>query len=273
MVPGHRQPALEVLRRLQPRPGAGLAGRHPRPRQLHHRPGTTTQQGTYTPVDDVREPAALPLWLAQELDRTGHLPAPHIPAPRPVPPRAQQAVLAAGGRRWERTLAAVLAPVEACGQVAEGAGFSDTLNRAAYTLGGLIAADRLDREVAEQALRQAAAATRPGQELRIEQIIRSGLAAGLDKPARHREAPVTSPGNETLFDPEAVAAQIRAQTNAIPRPAQADTERPPAGHATPTGRLPDTLTDRGNAKLFVRLGRVPKRTSQERGEGLGTAGL
>ncbi|WP_433920665.1 bifunctional DNA primase/polymerase [Streptomyces canus] len=207
----------------------GLAGRHPRPRQLHHRPGTTTQQGTYTPVDDVREPAALPLWLAQELDRTGHLPAPHIPAPRPVPPRAQQAVLAAGGRRWERTLAA-------------------------YTLGRLIAADRLDREVAEQALRQAAAATRPGQELRIEQIIRSGLAAGLDKPARHREAPVTSPGNETLFDPEAVAAQIRAQTNAIPRPAQADTERPPAGHATPTGRLPDTLTDRGNAKLFVRLG-------------------
>ncbi|WP_406182175.1 hypothetical protein [Streptomyces canus] len=84
---------------------------------------------------------------------------------------------------------------------------------------------------------------------------------------------MTSPGNETLFDPEAVAAQIRAQTNAIPRPAQADTERPPAGHATPTGRLPDTLTDRGNAKLFVRLGRVPKRTSQERGEGLGTAGL
>ncbi|WP_413254232.1 bifunctional DNA primase/polymerase [Streptomyces canus] len=197
-------------------------------------PGTTTQQGTYTPVGDVREPAALPLWLAQELDRTGHLPAPHIPAPRPVPPRAQQAVLAAGGRRWERTLAAVLAPVEACGQVAEGAGFSDTLNRAAYTLGGLIAADRLDREVAEQALRQAAA-TRPGQELRIEQIIRSGLAAGLDKPARHREAPVTSPGNETLFDPEAVAAQIRAQTNAIPRPAQADTERPPGRARHPHG--------------------------------------
>ncbi|WSD92687.1 bifunctional DNA primase/polymerase (plasmid) [Streptomyces canus] len=145
-------------------------------------PGTTTQQGTYTPVDNVREPAALPLWLAQELDRTGHLPAPHIPAPRPVPPRAQQAVLAAGGRRWERTLAAVLAPVEACGHVAEGAGFSDTLNRAAYTLGGLIAAGRLDREAAEQALRQAAAAARPDQELRIEQIIRSGLAAGLDKP-------------------------------------------------------------------------------------------
>ncbi|MEU9412333.1 bifunctional DNA primase/polymerase [Streptomyces sp. NPDC048281] len=145
-------------------------------------PGTTTQQGIYTPVDDVLEPVALPLWLAQELDRTGHLPAPHIPAPRPVPPRAQQAVLAAAGDRSERALAAVLAPVEACGQVAEGAGFSDTLNRAAYTLGGLIAAGRLDRQDAEQALRQTAVAARPGQELRIEQIIRSGLTAGLNRP-------------------------------------------------------------------------------------------
>lgn len=145
-------------------------------------PGTTTHHGTYTPVDEVREPAALPLWLAQELDRTNHLPAPTIPAPRPVPPRAQQAVLAAGGGRAEHTLAAVLAPVEACGQVAAGAGFSDILNRAAFTLGGLVGAGRLPQQEAEQALKNAAAAARPGQELRIAQIIRSGLAAGLTKP-------------------------------------------------------------------------------------------
>ncbi|MEU0030808.1 bifunctional DNA primase/polymerase [Streptomyces sp. NPDC006335] len=147
-------------------------------------PGTTTQHGTYTPVGDVREPAALPQWLAQELDRTGHLPAPTIPAPRPVPPRAQQAVLAAGGGRGpaERTLAAILAPVEACGQVPAGAGFSDTLNRAAYTLGGLIAAGRLPHQEAEQALKDTATAARPGQDLRIEQIIRSGLSAGLQRP-------------------------------------------------------------------------------------------
>ncbi|MGW5134151.1 hypothetical protein [Streptomyces sp. NPDC004135] len=89
-------------------------------------PGTTTHHGTFTPVGQAREPAALPLWLAPELDRTGHLPAPSIPAPRPVPPRARQAVLAAGGSRPEarNTLAALLAPVEACGQVAEGSGFS-----------------------------------------------------------------------------------------------------------------------------------------------------
>ncbi|MET9914491.1 bifunctional DNA primase/polymerase [Streptomyces sp. NPDC006476] len=147
-------------------------------------PGTVTRHGTYTPIGKTREPAALPQWLAQELDRTGHLPAPTIPAPRPVPPRAQQAVLAAGGGRnsTEHTLAAVLAPVEVCGQVAEGAGFSDALNRAAYTLGGLIAAGRLSLQEAEQALRVAATAARPGQELRSEQIIRSGLAAGQKKP-------------------------------------------------------------------------------------------
>jgi hypothetical protein len=147
-------------------------------------PGTTTQYGTYTPAGDVREPAALPLWLAQELERTNHLPAPNTPAPRPVPPRARQAVLAAGGGRdrIQHTLATILAPVEACGQVAEGAGFSDTLNRAAYTLGGLIAAGRLPQKEAEQALKETAAAARPGQERRIEQIIRSGLAAGLKRP-------------------------------------------------------------------------------------------
>ncbi|MFJ6686810.1 DNA primase family protein [Streptomyces werraensis] len=74
---------------------------------------------------------------------------------------------------------------------------------------------------------------------------------------------MTSPGNETEalfdFDPEAVAAQIRDQ----PRPAPATTVSLPAqnaaarttggGEATTAGLLPDTLTDRGNAKLFVKL--------------------
>ncbi|WP_435835366.1 bifunctional DNA primase/polymerase [Streptomyces avermitilis] len=147
-------------------------------------PGTTTAAGTYTPVGEVRQPTALPNWLAQELERTGHLPASNIPAPRPVPPRAQQAVLAAGGgrERTGHTLAAVLAPVEVCGQISEGAGFSDALNRAAYTLGGLVAAGRLTEEEARRALLQAAASARPGQERRAELIVRSGMAAGLKRP-------------------------------------------------------------------------------------------
>ncbi|WP_030184241.1 DNA primase family protein [Streptomyces sp. NRRL S-813] len=74
---------------------------------------------------------------------------------------------------------------------------------------------------------------------------------------------MTSPGNETEtlfdFDPASVAAQIRAQgrpagTSAtVPLPAQADASRASAGQATAAGLLPDTLTDRGNAKLFVKL--------------------
>ncbi|MFQ3560415.1 phage/plasmid primase, P4 family [Streptomyces gramineus] len=67
---------------------------------------------------------------------------------------------------------------------------------------------------------------------------------------------MTSPRSEALFefDPEAVAAQIRAQgTTAVPRPAQAGSDRVPAGAAAADGLLPDTLTDRGNAKLFVKL--------------------
>jgi putative DNA primase/helicase len=64
---------------------------------------------------------------------------------------------------------------------------------------------------------------------------------------------VTSPKPDALFDfdPEAVAAQILAQ-GPVPVPAQAASDRP-TGEATAAGLLPDTLTDRGNAKLFVRL--------------------
>ncbi|MEU2282512.1 bifunctional DNA primase/polymerase [Streptomyces sp. NPDC013178] len=153
-------------------------------------PGTSTRNGRYTPVDEVRTPAPLPLWLAQELQRTGHLPAPEVPAPRPVPPRARQAVLRAAGASGptvRNLLAAVLAPVEACGAVPEGAGFSDALNRAAYTLGGLVAAGRLAEQESVEALRAAACTARPGQDRRAEQIIRSGLSAGLKRPLQPGE--------------------------------------------------------------------------------------
>ncbi|MET7694924.1 phage/plasmid primase, P4 family [Streptomyces sp. NPDC005483] len=65
---------------------------------------------------------------------------------------------------------------------------------------------------------------------------------------------MTSPGIEPLFefDPQAVADQIRAQNPPVPLPAQAAAERSHRD-ATAHGLLPDTLTDRGNAKLFVKL--------------------
>ncbi|MEF9915603.1 bifunctional DNA primase/polymerase [Streptomyces sp. P5-A9] len=146
-------------------------------------PGTSTTHGMYNLIGEMREPADLPSWLSQELKPTAHLPAPTVLASRSVPPRAQPAVLATGGvcGHTQQMLASVLAPVEACGPVFEGAGFSDALNRAAYALGGLVAAAYLKQDDAERALTESAAAARPGQERRAEQVIRSGLAAGIKR--------------------------------------------------------------------------------------------
>ncbi|MFE5595099.1 bifunctional DNA primase/polymerase [Streptomyces sp. NPDC056549] len=147
-------------------------------------PGTTTEAGLYLPVGAVRTPAPLPGWLAQELQRTHHLPAAHVPAPRPVPGRARQAVSAArgGGNPILATLTRVLTEVSDCAGVTEGAGFSEKLNRAAYTLGGLVAAHHLTAQAAEDALKEAAQHARPGQDRRAEAIIRSGMTAGARRP-------------------------------------------------------------------------------------------
>ncbi|MGW2232205.1 DNA primase family protein [Streptomyces formicae] len=62
------------------------------------------------------------------------------------------------------------------------------------------------------------------------------------------------PGVLFDFDPQAVAAQISAQNTAAPLPAQVTAPTPSTvGGATAAGLLPDTLTDRGNAKLFVKV--------------------
>ncbi|WP_437079612.1 bifunctional DNA primase/polymerase [Streptomyces sp. enrichment culture] len=148
-------------------------------------PGTVTEAGPYAPVGTVREVAPLPVWLARELDRTGHLPPAAGAAPRSVPPRARQAVLAAGGGgrgAAHRALARVLAEVAACAAVPEGAAFSEKLNRAAYTAGGLVAAGRLGSAEAERLLRQVAEQARPGQERRYGAVIRGGLDAGRRRP-------------------------------------------------------------------------------------------
>jgi hypothetical protein len=147
-------------------------------------PGTRTRAGEYFPVDGVREPAPLPDWVAAELRRTGHLTADQAPARSVVPPRARAAVLAAGGGRETaaRVLTGLLAEVAACGAVAEGAGFSERLNRAAYTAGGLVAAGVLAQVEAERVLAEVADHARPGQRRRCQAIIRGGLRAGARRP-------------------------------------------------------------------------------------------
>ncbi|MER7960250.1 bifunctional DNA primase/polymerase [Streptomyces sp. NPDC096030] len=147
-------------------------------------PGTITESGVYTPVGAVRTPAPLPTWLAQELQRTHHLPAAHVPAPRPVPSRARQAVLAARGAASPAVaaLTTVLAEVAECARATENTGFSEKLNRAAYTAGGLVASGHLSAQDAEAALMETARHARPGQERRAALIISSGMTAGGRRP-------------------------------------------------------------------------------------------
>ncbi|WP_435053434.1 bifunctional DNA primase/polymerase [Kitasatospora phosalacinea] len=152
-------------------------------------PGTTTTAGTYTPIGQTRTPAPLPTWLAAELLRTHHTdpPAPATAAPQGPPPRARQAIAAAGGRSPAHSmLAGLLDDVAACSTAAEGTGFSEKLNRAAFTAGGLVAGGYLTEDQAEDLLRQAAATARPHQHRRSETIIRAGLAAGTRSPLHPR---------------------------------------------------------------------------------------
>lgn len=79
-------------------------------------------------------------------------------------------------------LAGVLAEVAACASVPEGAAFSEKLNRAAYTAGGLVAAGHLEETEAENVLKEVAEQARPGQDRRSALIIRSGLNAGARRP-------------------------------------------------------------------------------------------
>ncbi|WP_329460816.1 bifunctional DNA primase/polymerase [Streptomyces sp. NBC_01497] len=150
-------------------------------------PGTRTDAGRYVPVSDVLKPAELPNWLADELDRTHHSPTAPSAREASLPPRAQLAVAAARGEGSKgalRLMGNTLAEVSLCGSQSEGAGFSEKLNRAAYTAGGLVGAGLLSEAEARSTLLHTALSARPGQEARASSIIRSGLAAGMRAPFR-----------------------------------------------------------------------------------------
>ncbi|WP_438306783.1 bifunctional DNA primase/polymerase (plasmid) [Streptomyces sp. HUAS TT11] len=143
-------------------------------------PGTRTKDGTYRAEGPVRLPAPLPDWLREELARTGHVIAPKRPAP-PAPARRQRQ-----GR--PQTAARVLAPllqhVAQCAAAPEGTAFTEKLNRAAYTAGGLVAAGHLDQEAAREHLLLAAHTARPWQSTRNERVIDDALRAGAARPFR-----------------------------------------------------------------------------------------
>ncbi|MER5615912.1 bifunctional DNA primase/polymerase [Streptomyces sp. NPDC002215] len=148
-------------------------------------PGTCSQAGEYRALGDVRLPARLPDWLAGALERTGHL---LRSAPRPraaaVPNLARQAAAPQAESAWASAVAATaLAQVAECERLPEGSGWSSKLNKAAFTMGGLVAAGLVSSDAdARRALVDAAVQARPQREQEAHRIIQSGLIAGQRRP-------------------------------------------------------------------------------------------
>ncbi|MFE6848777.1 bifunctional DNA primase/polymerase [Streptomyces sp. NPDC057686] len=150
-------------------------------------PGTRVASGVYAPVGRCRHPALLPGWLAGALERTGHLIAARPLGQRrfQVPNRAR--MLTASCRPasgWARKVTATcLSDVASCASLKEGSGWHAKVNRAAFTLGGLVAAGFItSHSDAEALLLEAALHARPQRERQALSIIRSGLIAGQRQP-------------------------------------------------------------------------------------------
>ncbi|WP_434744816.1 bifunctional DNA primase/polymerase [Streptomyces sp. A-14] len=142
-------------------------------------PATTTTAGSYQPLGATRIPAPLPRWLAAELVRTHHVRA-AIPRPAASHRRRHSA------KGAERLLTPLLDEVSACAATPQGASFTEKLNRAAYTAGGLVQGGHLPEEEAHTLLLEAARAARPAQESRNLTIIETALSAGAQRPLHPR---------------------------------------------------------------------------------------
>ncbi|QDQ13126.1 bifunctional DNA primase/polymerase [Streptomyces spectabilis] len=135
-------------------------------------PGTVTRAGAYIALGDCRAVAELPVWLARDLDRTGHRVRPERPRVT-LPWRSR-------GMGGGYVAAAVEAELRSVAEAQPGTR-NDTLNRAAYALGTLCGAGRLDRAQVADVLAEAARhAGLPERE--AETAIRSGLVAGERRP-------------------------------------------------------------------------------------------
>ncbi|MDI3423955.1 bifunctional DNA primase/polymerase [Streptomyces luteolus] len=141
-------------------------------------PGTVTRAGTYTALGECRAVAELPVWLARDLDRTGHRVRPERPRMAlPWRSRSLGSGYIAGAIRGELRAVAEAQPGTRNG----------TLNRSAFNLGTLLAPGNLDRNrVADALLDAARHAGLPDRE--AEAAIRSGLAAGERQPRALRGA-------------------------------------------------------------------------------------
>jgi len=156
-------------------------------------PGTRTSQGVYRAEGTTRHPAVLPEWLRGELRRTGHVIEPQASAAlaRPEGPAAVRP----SARRSRRSATAhqvidpLIAAVAECAAASEGTGFSEKLNRAAYTAGGLVGAGHLDHAAIRDRLVRVAHYARPWQQSRNEKIVDDALAVGSVRPLHLKGRP------------------------------------------------------------------------------------
>ena len=118
-------------------------------------------------------PARAPGWLLALLDRSrpsDHRPAREVPRP-PLP---------SGGRAGHYAAAAMRDELAGLAAAVEGAR-NATLNRAAFSLGQLVAAGLLDHDHVTSELERVATGLGLGQR-EIQRTVASGLGAGLDEP-------------------------------------------------------------------------------------------
>ncbi|WP_308426611.1 hypothetical protein [Streptomyces fuscichromogenes] len=89
----------------------------------------------------------------------------------------------------EQLIDPLIVVVAQCAAVAEGAGFSEKLNRAAYTAGGLVGAGHLDHTTIRNRLVRVAHYARPWQQARNEKIVDDALAVGSVRPLHLKGRP------------------------------------------------------------------------------------
>ncbi|MEU7361711.1 MULTISPECIES: bifunctional DNA primase/polymerase [Streptomyces] len=155
-------------------------------------PGTRTPQGVYRAEGTARRPAVLPEWLQRELRRTGHVLEAQRPGAAAVPVAAAPVPVAGRQRRAasaERLIDPLIASVAECAAAHEGTGFTEKLNRAAYTAGGLVGAGHLDHATIRDRLVRVASYARPWQQTRNEKIVDDALAVGSVRPLHLKGRP------------------------------------------------------------------------------------
>lgn len=107
---------------------------------------------------------------------------------RPAAPAPRRAA-STDGTAAHRLLDPLLAEVQDCAAVPQGASFTEKLNRAAYTAGGLVAGGYFTQSQVRELLTAAAETARPHQIHRSVSVINSALSAGQSRPLHLKGRP------------------------------------------------------------------------------------